>query len=48
MKNPSEKWVGLGEKPLRTFILLLCLLLLFFMFSFFDSSFVEFLTAFNC
>ena len=49
VKNPSEKWGGLGGKSLRTFyaVIVFSVCCFCFMFPFFDSYFVEILAAFN-
>ena len=49
VKNPSQKWGGLGGKSLRTFYaaILFSVCCFCFMFPFFDSYFVEILAAFN-
>ena len=50
VKNPSEKWGGLGGKSLRTFyvVIVFSVCCFCFMFPFFDFYFVEILAAFNC
>ena len=49
VKNPSEKWGGLRGKSFRTFyaIVVFSVCCFCFMFSFFDSYFVEILSPFN-
>ena len=49
VKNPSEKWGGLGGKSLRTFyaVIVFSVCCLCFMFPFFYSYFVVILAAFN-
>ena len=53
VKNPLEKWGGLGGKSLRTFYAVIVFVVVVFalcfrVFFFFYSYFVEFLAAFNC
>ena len=49
VKNPKEKWGGLGGKSLRTFyaVIVFSVSCFYFMFPFFDSYFVEIIAAFN-